>query len=65
MLQLKHECDVEETQRGQDSTACEDHRNHKEEMTWDIGPEGRIREMHLNQMEQHKTKLGTSWCVGD
>ena len=36
------------TQRGQDSTVCEYRKDHKEEMTWDIGPEGSVREMHLD-----------------
>ena len=60
MLQLKNEDHSEETQRGQDSIACEDH---KEKVTWDMGPEGSIGEEHLNQMEKHESKLETSWCT--
>lgn len=48
---------------GKNSVACEDHKDHKEEMTRDLGPEGSIREVHLSQMEQHKTKLETPWYV--
>ena len=62
MLQLKHEYNSEETQRGQDSIACEDH---KEKVTWDMDPEGSLGDEHLNQMEKHESKLETSWCIGD
>ena len=62
MLQLKNEDHSEETQRGQDSIACEDL---KEEVTWDMGPEGSLGEEHLNQMEKHESKLETSWRIGD
>lgn len=50
------------SQRGQDSTACKDH---KEKVTWDMGPEGSLGDEHLNQMEKHESKLETSWCTGD
>ena len=62
MLQLKREYNSEETQIGKDSIACEDH---KEEVIWDMGPEGSLGEEHLNQMEKHESKLETSWRIGD
>lgn len=33
-------------------------------MTWDVGPEGSVKEMHLDRMKHHETKLEVSWCIG-
>lgn len=42
-----------------------DHRNQKEEMTWDINSEGSVRVELFRQIGQQEIMLETLWCVGD
>lgn len=59
MLHWKHEYYAEETQRGWQSITLGDHKECKGEITFDLDPEGSIREVHLSQKEQHEIKRET------